>query len=403
MKSNINESIKIKVIIFVDYFLPGYKGGGTIHAVVNLIKSLQNEIDFFVVTRDRDFSDKKQYPNIKLNEWNKIENYYVFYLPPNQPSIRFIKRIIIDLKPNIIYLNAIFSLRYTLYPLIVRKFNKNIKKIPYIIAPKGQLLNGALKLKRRIKSLVLIFTKFTFLFSNVKWHSTSLLETKGIKKTISKTAEIYFASELIEFKHYDDFKKKKEPGFLKIVFLSRISKKKNLHGALDILNSVKGNVQFNIYGPLEDLKYWNLCKRKISELPSNIRATYLGTVPNKKDEVLKTLSENHIYLLPTKGENFCYSALEALMVGLPVLISDRTPWRDLQIKKMGWAIEIDDYERFRQIIESCINWNNEEFSEWSNNAKIYGAKLIDEINDRDKSLNLFKSCLVSKNQIKYKE
>ena len=61
---------------------------------------------------------------------------------------------------------------------------------------------------------------------------------------------------------------------------------------------------------------------------------------------------------------------------------------------MGWAIELDDYERFRRIIESCINWNNEEFSEWSNNAKIYGAKLIDEINDRDKSLNLFKSCVV---------
>ena len=35
------------------------------------------------------------------------------------------------------------------------------------------------------------------------------------------------------------------------------------------------------------------------------------------------------FLLPTGGENFGHAIFEALSCGVPALISDRTPWRDL--------------------------------------------------------------------------
>ena len=48
---------KVKILIFVGYYLPGYKGGGALRTIVNLVQHLGEEFDFWIVTRDRDLGD----------------------------------------------------------------------------------------------------------------------------------------------------------------------------------------------------------------------------------------------------------------------------------------------------------------------------------------------------------
>jgi glycosyltransferase involved in cell wall biosynthesis len=55
--------------------------------------------------------------------------------------------------------------------------------------------------------------------------------------------------------------------------------------------------------------------------------------------------------LPTRGENFGHVFLEAWSAGVPVLVSDQTPWRGLESLQVGWDIPLDDPEQFVRKLE----------------------------------------------------
>lgn len=51
-------------------------------------------------------------------------------------------------------------------------------------------------------------------------------------------------------------------------------------------------------------------------------------------------------LLPTLGENFGHSIIEALSAGLPVIISNRTPWKNLIAEGVGADLPLEDEFEF---------------------------------------------------------
>lgn len=122
----------------------------------------------------------------------------------------------------------------------------------------------------------------------------------------------------------------KEEGKVKVVFLSRITQKKNLDYALETLNHCKGNIYFDIYGTIEEKSYWERCKKIIANLPDNITVNYKGELPNEK--VISTLSNYDLFYFPTKSENYGHVISEALQASIPILISDQTPWKNLAEK-----------------------------------------------------------------------
>ncbi|MCG7851979.1 MAG: glycosyltransferase family 4 protein, partial [Methanosarcinaceae archaeon] len=165
-------------------------------------------------------------------------------------------------------------------------------------------------------------------------------------------------------------KSEKAAGRFKIIFLSRISRNKNLDGALKILNGLKGQVRFDIYGPMEDRTYWSVCQKLISSLSENIEVRYFGSVAH--DQVGTVMMEHDLFFLPTLGENFGHVILEALCAGCPVLISDQTPWRDLEEKGVGWDLPVERIEMFREVLQRCVDMNDEVYVKWSERAWAYG-------------------------------
>src|SRR5690606_35406238 len=57
------------------------------------------------------------------------------------------------------------------------------------------------------------------------------------------------------------------------------------------------------------------------------------------------------FLLPTRGENYGHVIAEALSVGTPVLISDQSPWRELQSDDLGWDLPLTEIAEFASTIE----------------------------------------------------
>lgn len=58
------------------------------------------------------------------------------------------------------------------------------------------------------------------------------------------------------------------------------------------------------------------------------------------------------FFVPTKGENFGHVFIEALSAGVPILVSDKTPWRDLEAKGVGWDISLHKQENFVSVIDA---------------------------------------------------
>ena len=89
---------------------------------------------------------------------------------------------------------------------------------------------------------------------------------------------------------------------LKIIFLSRISPMKNLDFALSIFSSVSAEVQFDIYGPKENLEYWKQCNLQIISRPKNIYINYRGSVLT--ENIQEVFSNYDLFLFPSRGENY---------------------------------------------------------------------------------------------------
>jgi glycosyltransferase involved in cell wall biosynthesis len=77
-------------------------------------------------------------------------------------------------------------------------------------------------------------------------------------------------------------------------------------------------------------------------------------------------------LLPTLGENYSHVICEALSAGCPVLISDRTPWRNLQDKGVGWDIPLEEEERFRAVLQQCVDADGDWYATLVDRAAEYG-------------------------------
>jgi glycosyltransferase involved in cell wall biosynthesis len=61
------------------------------------------------------------------------------------------------------------------------------------------------------------------------------------------------------------------------------------------------------------------------------------------EAVSEALSTAHFLLMPSRHENFGHAIVEAWAHGCPVLLSDRTPWKNLEAAGAGWDWPLDEW------------------------------------------------------------
>jgi glycosyltransferase involved in cell wall biosynthesis len=355
-----------------------------------MVDHLHPYFNFKIITSDRDLGDDKPYEDIAHNQWNKVKNAYVYYLNPDQLNMGSLKTIINSIDYDIVYLNSFFDPIFTVKPLILRKLGL-LPKRTVVLAPRGEFSEGALNLKRNKKRLYLQFCKIVGLYKEIRWQASSEYEKKDIANTLNVDGKsILIAPDLPPaIQNLPEHTKGKVPGKLDIVFLSRIDRKKNLDGALHILNSLEteGDITFDIYGPISDNLYWEECKTLIDTLPSNIKAQYKGTVPHEK--VKDIFCQYDLFFFPTHGENFGHVILESLSAGCPVLISDQTPWRDLGGKNSGWDIPLNETFHFAQILKHLLDINDKSFNKLQSNSQEFAKTKITDKDSINSNIRLF--------------
>lgn len=385
-----------KVLFLCDYYLPGYKSGGGMRTIVNMIDCLKDRFEFFVITRDHDGKlDRQQYTTVEINQWNIVHGTKVFYLSKDNVKTRKLRELISEVEPDVIYCNSYFS-TLTLYLLVLKKLSR-ISNTNIIIAPCGEFSEGALRLNSAKKKTFIKLANLLGLYKNIVWKASSELEKKEIEAVREKDDEIFIALDMLPptiFENYDSsLKPEKKSGRAKMIFLSRFMKKKNFKWLLENLSNIGGELEIDIYGPLEDADYWSETQKSIKTLAKNIKVEAKGSVPH--EEVLNTLVKYHFFIMPTLGENFGHIFLESLAAGCPLIISDRTPWLGLEEKKIGWDLSLGEPEKWIEKLNYCIDLDQPEYSRLSANARRFAVEMVEDKKIEEDTLTVLRRGLES--------
>jgi len=357
-----------KVLITIDWFLPGTKSGGPVRSYANMIAHFKNEFDFYIITRDTDYCETIPYQQIQQNTWNVYnDNTHIFYVSKENLNLKNIREVYFSKTFDVVLINGVYSWYFSILPLFLFK-NRPTKTI---VSSRGMLNSQAFSVKLKKKKIFLFLAKSLGLYNGVIFHATNEIESKCIKNELGNKLNVIVAQNLprltISRKRKDANKKE---GILNLVSIARISKEKGtkeaLKGILEYSSRNQSKIKFDLFGTLYDKEYWQQCEEIIKKFPDHVEISYKGSIESNK---VPSLLQNYDFLLmPSEGENFGHSILEALTVGLPVIISDNTPWKNLEEKKIGWDISLNDTQNLQNVLEVAINMDQVSYNKWSLNA-----------------------------------
>jgi glycosyltransferase involved in cell wall biosynthesis len=384
-----------RVVAFSDWYLPGSKGGGAVTALANLIELLGDEYDFYVITRNRDWGDVRPYQTVPSELWTGNGKAQMFYTARVTPG-NLLRRIR-ETRPEVIYCNSFFS-RFTIWTLLSRRLGL-LGRVAVILAPRGEFFPSALKIKSGRKRIYWRIASMLGLWRGVIWQACSALEQEHTASVLQghggSQATIVLSPDVPDLKLASapgfGGGREKLPGAVRLVFLSRIGPQKNLFFLLDSLSALEGEIQLDLFGPVDDPSYWELCQRKIRELPGNIRVKYHGPVAS--NQVMEVFGAHHFQVLPTLSENFGYVILEALAAGCPVMTSDRTPWRDLEREGAGWDLPLEDRDGWIAALKSCVAMDQHEYEQMSRRARAFFERWVSTAPYREDAVKLFQVAL----------
>lgn len=370
-----------RLLTFVDYYYPGSKAGGPVRSIQDLVAQLGEAFQFDIVTRDRDLGDQIAYPGVSTRSWEPCGRARVMYLPPAARTLSGWYRMLRRERFDLLYLNSVFS-RTTIEILALRRFGL-LPPLPCVVAPRGEFQAGALSVKAARKRGWMAMARRLQLYTGLEWQAATSGEESDIVRVMAPDGRpcrprIYLAPQLPVRTGRDGRPPAppgrpvggKRPGLAKVVFLSRICRKKNLDYALRVLRLVRGRVEFDIYGPIEDRRYWRECLVLMKQLPAHISARYCGALA--PEDVSAAFGRYDVFCFPTRGESFGHVVAESLLSGCPVLLSDQTPWRHLASKGAGWDLPLAEPHRFAEVLTAVVEMDAATLGHWSTCARQLG-------------------------------
>lgn len=294
-------------------------------------------------------------------------------------------------KFDIIHIFGIWSPFLILVFYYAKKFKKKI-----IISPIGFLESWSL-LQSRIKKFLAWYIYQKKILENVDFiHVTSIQEFNSIKKLNLNNKNVFILPHGNLDKYYSDLinNHHKNKKIRKFLFFSRIHKKK---GLLELIEAWKiskpNNWVLEICGPVSDINYENIVRKKINLYNLDNQIFFSYPIFDKYSKQLKLL-DSDVVILPSKNENFAFSVCEAMSLGLVVLTSSETPWKEINQLKAGFCSKLDQVDDIVIALKKIYNLKDQDFYRIGKKAKEYIKMKFDLENVIIyKYINFYKSIL----------
>lgn len=368
--------VEQSIVTLTGAYLPGYKGGGPIRSIANVVCEIGEELDFKIVTLDRDLGEASPYQGVQEGEWVRVGLAEVMYQRPAWRGVLEMWMVLRSVeRGTVLYLNSFFARRFSMLAVWMCWLGL-CRPRAIVLAPRGEFSPGALVINRFRKRLYLGVVRVLGLYESVLWHASSDREERDILDEFRDSNVVVAGNLPDKFSPHKFQERVKVPGFLRLCCVSRVARMKNLRSSFQLIAGLEGNVVFSIYGPMEDRAYWAECEEAITALPKNVRVEYRGEIGH--EEVGRVFGESELFLLPTLGENYGHVICESLAAGCPVLISDRTPWRGLEELGVGWDLPLENPERWKEVLQRCVDMGEEEHRAMRERARAYAKEKMED-------------------------
>jgi len=368
--------LKKRILIFYDHFYPAYKAGGPVQSLVNLVRELHEDYDFFIVCKPHEMNEADKLKGIKINEWMNWEHKAeVMYWNYSWTAREELKNIIQEVKPNSIFINGLFSLYFNILPL---KYGIAYSKLHtgsrVVLSARGMLHPGALSQKPLKKKLFLLLFKLFGWHQQIRWHATDEQEINYIRNEVGASVNAEIAGNFPNLLPVASAPEKKT-NELVMGTVALISPMKNHLEIIKALQTLEATITWHIYGPVKDAAYWQQCKELIQRLPSTISVQYHGELPPA--ELASAMNEFQLFIMPSKSENFGHALLEAFSAGKPVITTNTTPFKNLQKEKAGVTVSATSLaSELPEAIRFFAAMQQDEFSVYAANAATFARNFL---------------------------
>ena len=362
-----------RVLIITGRYLPGYRDGGPVRSIVNLVDWMGDDYDFRIMCLDRDHGDDRPYPGITVCSYNNVGKAKVWYTP------KFIEEDILKLSSDadVVYVCGPYS-DYARMTMRLKKAEKITA--PLYVASMGSFSSEAFRLKGFKKRLFIAYMKLAGMFDDVIWSVTSEREEAELKSVTGRYSRCVIASDLPR-RTQTEHTGTKSDELLKVCFVSRIARKKNLISIPDILSLIgdEHNIHVDVYGACEDRGYFEECSRKFDALcreHPHFTWEYKGEADG--EEVPSIFADHDAFLFPTLGENYGHVIAESLAAGCIPVISDTTPWLDLDKNGCGYVCPLKDKAAFARAVDELFHTSAKEMQKKQEKALEYIGAVNDD-------------------------
>ncbi len=372
----------MRICLVSSSFYPATFYGGPISATWGLSKKLaQKGIEVYVSTTNANGVSKL---DVNVNMFiEKDENLFVKYYNEqiiNKLSFAFIFGIWSDIKKSdVVYIQYLFH--YSVFISLLFAFLLR-KKV--ILCPRGSLSSWGLSYKHKWIKMIWLTVFISPFVKNVIWQACSYLEIDDIKNVFKKS-KVVEINDGIDFASFQDSEKisklelvnrfsNQDFQIVSDVFFSmgRLHEIKGFDVIIDAFNLfIKNNKDAKLIIAGGDDGMEMQLKNQIVKLNLKNSVFLIGAV-NFEDKKL-LLNNCDYFTLASRFESFGIVIAEALSCGKPVVVSNKTPWKDIEKNNCGiftqnhkvsffnsfYAIKDRKFngEMIKEFVKSNFDWN----------------------------------------------
>lgn len=293
---------------------------------------------------------------------------------------------------ELVHIHSVFN--YTSY---VAMTCARLNKIPYVLRTLGHLNEYDLQKKQALKKFWLNFVDKKNLNLVSAFHSTSNSETLEIKKLFpfAKVEAIPHGIRLPVTSFKTEVKD------IKLLFVSRLHKKKNIPAILEAVSKASQSgisLKLKIAGEPnpgeEDYKVY--LQKMVQDLNIQKHVEFCGFLSGKAKE--EAFNWANVFILPSFDENFGVAVLESLSYAVPVIVSPQVALsKEVREFGGGWITDEANPLSAGSILKifELINKNRDLILEESKKARLVAEKFSWEKNAKS-LITLYESILSKK-------
>jgi glycosyltransferase involved in cell wall biosynthesis len=376
------------LLIFTDWYVPGYKAGGPIQSVFNLADLMSKHYKVKIVTRNVDYQSVDAYLDIIPNVWTQLsENHEVMYCSSDKINSKLIKQLVKQNTGNRILINGLFSFYFSFLPLL---FAVVYGAKQLFVSVRGMLHQSALSVKPFKKQIFLAFARGFGLYKSCILLASNQEESEEIKKVLGNQVKIKIINNIpliVKELSIENKRFKSHNNQLRILFLGRISEEKNPNLLLDALKDEILPIKLTFCGAYVNQSYFELFHNKLKNLPINLESHYINELPHHQIQDL--FSETDVMVLPSLGENFGHAIFESFAFATPVIIGNNTPWKNIKEQEIGIEINPNSVDELKEAIHFFNDMQIEIYKKWQLSSYNFAKTYIQSNNFEEMYLKLF--------------